>query len=336
MRTTARRRWIGSWLFGLALAAAVVVFATHWSEERDFGRLMLSSRPLWLAVAAVLQAGTYLAQGAVWTVVLRRTRSRVGVWALYRLSVAKLFWDQAIPSAGISGTVLIMRGLQRRGVERGPVMACVVVQTVTNFTSFIVALLVALAFVADLGRERALVWGASAVFIAVAVGITALLLSLSNGNRSRIPAVLRRVRGLKMLLDALAKAPPELTHSIPVLVEATALNFAIHALDAATLWALLKAVGTTASPTHVFAAFMLSTLARTVGVLPGGMGTFEAASIGTLRLARVSTPASVAATLLFRGFSFFVPLIPGLVLSRKELRRGQKGTGYFFDGDLKK
>ena len=76
----------------------------------------------------------------------------------------------------------------------------------------------------------------------------------------------------------------------------------------------------TIPPTSVFTAFMLSALARTLGVIPGGLGTFEAASTGALTLMGVPLAAALSATVLFRGFSFYLPLLPGLWLSRGELR----------------
>ncbi|WP_158625609.1 lysylphosphatidylglycerol synthase domain-containing protein [Corallococcus carmarthensis] len=138
------RRARHGWVFGLALLAALILGVTRASDEREFARLLKQSAPAWLFVAALLQAATYLAQSAVWRAVLRRTRFRVPLGALYVMSFAKLFVDQALPSAGISGAALIVHGLERRGVGRGPVMACVVVETMTNSTALILALLVAL------------------------------------------------------------------------------------------------------------------------------------------------------------------------------------------------
>lgn len=314
-----RPRVRASWLFGLLLFLGVVLVAAHWSEQRAFARLAEQAEPAWLALATALQALTYLAQAGVWGVVLARAGERASLWHLYRMSVAKLFVDQAIPSAGVSGTVLIVRGLLARGVARGPVMACVVVETVTNFSAFILALLLALGLAAGFGEAAAVVWGAAAAFTLFALGAIALLAWLSRGRRLRVPALLARLPGVTALLDALADAPPSLAHRPRILAEATLLNFAIHLLDAGTLWALLRSVGESVPVVAVFVAFMLSTLARTVGVVPGGLGTFEAGAIGGLALGGVPTGAALAATLLFRGLSFWVPLLPGLLLSRAEL-----------------
>jgi Mg2+-importing ATPase len=61
---------------------------------------------------------------------------------------------------------------------------------------------------------------------------------------------------------------------------------------------------------------MISTLLRTIGIVPGGLGTFEAASVLTLKLAGVSVAVALGSTLLFRGLSFWLPMLPGLVFSR--------------------
>ncbi len=79
---------------------------------------------------------------------------------------------------------------------------------------------------------------------------------------------------------------------------------------------------------------MIASLLRTFGFLPGGMGTFEAACVGTLALAGVPIHAGLSATLLFRGLSFWLPMIPGLAASRRFRRpvnHGQVRHGHVPD-----
>jgi uncharacterized protein (TIRG00374 family) len=316
----ARGRWrLGRWWFGLALLAAVILVAAHWTEEREFALLLRHAAPEWLLLAALLQAATYLAQAAVWKVVLVRARAHTPLRDLYTLSVAKLFVDQALPSGGISGSLLIVRGLERRGIERGPVLASVVVETMTNYTSLILALLLALGTATWLGEAQATVWSISAVFIALSMALIAFLVRLSRGGPGRLPRGVSRIPGIRTLIQALSEAPPALAHSPRVLAEATGFNFAIIVLDAATLWVLLRALGVDSELGEVFTALTLSTVVRTISIVPAGLGIFEAASIATLKLMGVPLAAALSATILFRGFSFFLPLIPGLLLSRGEL-----------------
>jgi Mg2+-importing ATPase len=62
---------------------------------------------------------------------------------------------------------------------------------------------------------------------------------------------------------------------------------------------------------------MIASLLRTFGFMPGGLGTFEAASVATLALIGIPVPVGLSATLLFRGLSFWLPMAPGLAFSRR-------------------
>ena len=87
---------------------------------------------------------------------------------------------------------------------------------------------------------------------------------------------------------------------------------------------LLASLGEAAPVAGVFASFMISTLFRTVSVVPGGLGTFEAASVFTLKLAGVPVAVALSATLLFRGLSFWLPMLPGLYFAHRHRGPGAK------------
>src|SRR5206468_1440260 len=103
-------------------------------------------------------------------------------------------------------------------------------------------------------------------------------------------------------------------------VSATVLQLLIFALDAGTLWVMLHALGAKASPTTAFAAFVMAQLASTVGPMPLGLGTFEAVCVTILHVLGQPVEVALTATLLLRGFTFWLPMIPGLVLARRELK----------------
>ena len=107
-------RWL-SWLLGIAALFAVVIAVRHFSEEKAFVRLAGEAKPLWVLAALTLQAATYLAQGEIWRTVGRMAGIPLSVTLVYELALAKLFYDQAIPSAGLSGTVVVAQALEERG-----------------------------------------------------------------------------------------------------------------------------------------------------------------------------------------------------------------------------
>ena len=111
------------WITGGALLVALVVAVARLGEGRRFAELLREAEPAWLGVAALLQVGTYLCAAGVWQRALRAGGVRLGVGGLVPLGLAKLFADQALPSVGLSGTLLVVRALVRRGVSHGASVA---------------------------------------------------------------------------------------------------------------------------------------------------------------------------------------------------------------------
>ncbi|MFC4702444.1 lysylphosphatidylglycerol synthase transmembrane domain-containing protein [Paraburkholderia caffeinitolerans] len=109
-----------------------------------------------------------------------------------------------------------------------------------------------------------------------------------------------------------------------LLVRTVALQLTIFLLDASTLWLTLSAVGARAQFWVAFASFAVASMVATIGPVPVGLGTFEAASVGMLQMLGVPIEAALAGTLLLRGFTFWLPMLPGVWLARIELRAGRR------------
>ena len=88
------------------------------AERKRRAHLLERARPAWLIVATVLQIGTYLADASIWKTVLARSGERQPLRRFVRLGLAKLIIDQAIPSGGLSGTMLIVRALDKSHPSR--------------------------------------------------------------------------------------------------------------------------------------------------------------------------------------------------------------------------
>jgi P-type Mg2+ transporter len=305
-----------SWLIGAAVLAAVIAVALHLSEGRELARLATEAKPRWLLVALLLQAATYYAQAGIFL----EAPLAVGVplslgWA-YQLSFGKLFLDQALPSGGISGTVLVTSALKQRGVTAGAAAATALINMVSYYVAYVVLLMVALVISGLLGHASIFILVASILFVAFGIGLTVAVLALS-GRRVTIPGRLGRLRLLQRMLGFIEEADPSLIRSFALLGKATAWQGTIFLLDAATMWVLIHALGAAPSLGGLFASFMVSSLFRSVGVAPGGLGTYEATSVVTLNMIGVSLPVALASTLLFRGLSFWLPMLPGFWFSRK-------------------
>jgi len=225
-----------------------------------------------------------------------------------------------VPSAGLSGTLLVVRALKRRGVPDGASVSAVVVGLLGFHLAYGLALVTALVLLAvsgDLSR-RMLSLAILATFLIGAMIVA--LLWLSRGRRGPVRGLLMRIPGLKGFLQQLHDAPKGALHDKTLLLQTTALQFGIFVLDAATLAVCLAALGTTASLAGLFAALVIASLVATITIIPSGLGTFDATMLAMLHLVGVSTINGVGAVLLFRGFTLMLPLIPGLWLARREMK----------------
>lgn len=57
----------------------------------------------------------------------------------------------------------------------------------------------------------------------------------------------------------------------------------------------------------------------TIGLVPLGLGTFEATAVGLLHALGVGVETAFAATLMLRGLTFWLPMLPGVWLARREV-----------------
>jgi Mg2+-importing ATPase len=306
-------------MLGAALVAAVIAATLHFAEAQAFARLLEEASPSWILVAVLLQLATYAAQGGVWRRVVRAAGHRVSRRTAFELGLAKLFADQALPSAGLSGSILITRSLERRDVPSSAVGAAVLIDIASYYAAYALALIAALAILVSHREAHVLIVAAVVLFLLFATAVSGAVIVLAGKPHDRLSRALGWVPGAPNALEFLAGADARLVRAPRTLARTVGLHATIVALDAVTMWMLTRALGAHVPPGGVFAGFMVASLFRTMGVVPGGLGTFEATSVVMLGLAGLDPAGALSATLLFRGLSFWLPMLPGYWASRRLL-----------------
>lgn len=172
------RRWL-PWIFGAAIAATVVFVALRFSEARDFGRLAERADGWWLIAATALQAATYVAQG-------------------------------------LSGTVVLVGLVEKRGMQRPLVAAAVVIDLVSCHAAYVFGLLVALVVTVAHGEASPVIVIACAAFSAVASALAVVALAIAG----RAPGPIARFRPIAKALGFLQEADGPLTRTPRVVIEA--------------------------------------------------------------------------------------------------------------------
>jgi uncharacterized protein (TIRG00374 family) len=311
---------IGTWFAGLVLLSGLVLVVSHLGELRHFVNLLRQAEPAWLLLVLLLQAATYTSVATVWNLALRKAGLHHSIISLIPVSVAKLFSDQAMPSGGMSGTAFFITALNRRGVPAHTCMAIMLLSLVAFYGAYLLAAVLTVLLLWFYHAINTWVITVVVVFCLVAVGIPAGALSLRSLGRKQLPPVLLRFSGLGHLRDMIANAPEELLRSHALVIVSIMLHGSVFVLDAASLWVMLQMVGVHLSFWAVFPGFLMASMVATVSPIPLGLGTFEVTCVSMLGMLGVPIGAALTATILLRGFTLWLPMLPGMWLVRHALR----------------
>jgi len=313
------------WLPGTIVLAVLAFWAFRAVEWDRFMDLLRHAEPAWLLVAAVLQVGTYVCAAGVLHRGIKASDARQSLRSLIPLGLAKLFIDQVVPTGGVGGSVLVVRALQRRGVSLGVATASVVVSTLAFYLAYAAAVAAAIGILwVRKGHLHPAVLLLVTFFACYATVIPIAILWLVYGRTHQLPKWVQRVPGLDAARQDLAETPDSALRRPLLFLEAGALQLAIILLDAATLLVLIESLGRHAEFSTLFVSFVLASMAGTISLLPGGLGSFEAASVAALRSLGVPLEVSLTGTFLLRGFTLWLPMIPGVWFARHEMSESRK------------
>jgi uncharacterized protein (TIRG00374 family) len=320
----ARASRVAPWLFGVFALAALVVAVAHFGDLTRAVAMTRRAQPVWLLAVLLLQASTYASVALGWAAVLRRAGAPQPLRRLLPLAVSKLFADQVIPSAGMGGNVLLVDRLCALGTPRGAAVATLLVSMVGFYVAY-AALALLMLFALWMQREASPVLvGLVTVFLLVAVAIPALALWLRHRGSIPLSSWIERLRPVRALLGVVGEAPGDLVSDRRLIASVAGFNALVFLADVATLAVCLRALGQPLLPATSFIALITASIVVTLGPIPMGLGSFEATCTAMLGMLGVPVAPALAATLLLRSATLWLPLVPGLILLRTGRTRSRR------------
>lgn len=314
------RRTIMGWFAGALIFAGVMGFLLHVADIAELLAVLKAASPLWIAAALSCQLATYACAAAVWQVVTRRAGYRLDLPDLLKLAVMELFANQAIPTGGLSGSLLVARGLVRRSISSSIAVTALLIAALSYYAAYFLTAALAFVLLWSTGDLSGTWEWLSIMFAAIIILITVLLVAVTITKGRWIPRSLLGRPLVARLAKALAKVRTDMASDPRVLGPTIFFQLAIFVLDATTLWFAVRALGVSIGPSPAFLAFVLASVVATVSPIPLGLGSFEGGCIAVLHVLGVSIEAALAATLIFRGMSFWMPMLPGMWLTHREAR----------------
>lgn len=278
--------------------------------------------PAWFVPIGVLEA---LAFVCMWELI-RVALDTDGWFDVGTSQLAGNALSHALPGGAATGGALQIRMLTRAGSPVATTTtALTAVGLLSTATLFVLPLLALPAMLFGLAVSSELLRGAilAAVLGAFLLGGGSVLLTsdrVIRGIGHLFDWVLHKVRPKRVsptsmadrLLASRNVVRSSLSASWKVALPA---SFGNQIFDFLALETSLLAVGAHVNLILVLLAFVAASALAMIPITPGGLGFVEAGLTGVLALAGVSAEHAVLATLLYRLFSYWLPLPAGLVAS---------------------
>lgn len=319
-----RRSRLAFFVVGLIGLAALIITILNIGDISAFADQLVNAKPEWLVLAVFSQCAAFLCTSLSWRMVLRRLGESITLWALFPLSVAKLFADQAIPSGGLSGAAFLMHALKRRGVSWDHAFSAFIFGSTTFITAFTLSAFAS--FVAVAGAETApaiLSIAAKAFYVLIIAGFLAFVVFFTF-QKTKLALWLSRNSRVANFIELANSAATRIASEKQLFFNVTLVQVLQRMFDAITLWLAFMAIDSGAPLIACFVGASIASVTATVAPTPMGIGTFEGGLIATLAVFGISLETALTAALLFRGLSLWLPMVPGFYVVQRELLGLQK------------
>jgi uncharacterized membrane protein YbhN (UPF0104 family) len=260
----------------------------------------------WLALALALEALSFLGHVVLFRAVFVEGSARVGYAASYEITMAGHAATRLFGAAGAGGVALQVWALKRAGISGRTVAARMVAFIVLLYSFY--AITVASV---GLGLWSGLLPGGGSALLTVVPGIAALLVIGGALGSSRLAARLRprgtAGRVAATVSDGVDGALAIVRRRDPRLLG----GFMWWACDIAVLWATFHAFGVSPPIFVIVLGYFLGLVGNTLPFV-GSLGGVDGGMIGALVALGAAAPVTVAAVVVYRLISCWLPTLPGL------------------------
>jgi uncharacterized membrane protein YbhN (UPF0104 family) len=278
--------------------------------------------PLWLTTGVVFTGGMFLGYvGMFRGIFVRAGTQKLGWRESYQITMASLAATRLFAAGGAGGLVLMAWALRRAGMRARTVADKTIAFLVLTYAPYAVAVVVCgfgLHWGVFPGDDPFAFTFVPAVIALLMMGAT-LLVALVPTDLARRAEGLGRASRLGRLVQRAAHLPAASSAGIreaiqhvrgrdPALLGA----IAFWGFQILVLWAAFHAFGEPPPWAVLIQAFFVGMLGNLLP-MPGGVGGVEGGMIGALVAFDVDGGLAVVAVLTYRAFTFWLPLIPGVI-----------------------
>ena len=305
-------------LVGASALAGLVLFIANSGDITAFAKQAANANAGPLAGAVAIQALPYIFAAYVWFLFLKRMGDAPRLRSLIPLSFAKLFADQALPSGGLSGAAFFLFALTKRGVPDKTAFRTFVFATSAYFLAFLITAIISLIALSTAEKAPPALSASVSAFAGVFLLLTLIAGLIILYKPERTPSFVRNHRLTAKAAEFLGAAIHDIRTMPALFAKMTLILIAVRAVDGLTLMLISHAIGAPIAFSTGFIAVATASIAATIGPVPMGLGTFEAGMIASLSVFGASMEDALTITLIYRGLTLWLPLLPGFLIIQRE------------------
>ncbi len=317
-----RRNLVALIGFLLASLAGLYFLLPQLAGLNDTWRRIEDGRPVWTIAALLLTVGMFAGYVAMFRgVFLRAGGVHIGWAASYQITMAGLAASRLFAAGGAGGLVLTAWALRRAGMAKRTVADKTISFLVLTYLPYAIAVAIC-----GFGLHWGLFSGAdpfTLTFVPAVVAVIVMVLCLAiaviptdlqqrlrpttvgKGRFGRLARQLAQVpaatsAGIRDALSHLRSRDPALLGAV-----------LFWAFQIAVLWAAFHAFGDAPPLAVLVQGFFVGMLGNLLP-MPGGVGGVEGGMIGAYAAFGVDSGLAVVAVLVYRAFTFWLPLLPGV------------------------
>lgn len=310
--------------FGVFVALAILALYFLLPQlaglEETWHRIEAGS-PFWLALALLYTFGMFGGYVLLFQGVFGRGGAHLTWRESYQITMAGLAATRLFSAGGAGGIALTAWALRRSGMRRRVVADKTISFLVLTYLVYSTALVVF-----GFGLRFGVFHGDDPFTMTVVPATLALVVTLLGLSIAFVPTDFeRRLQSLASrhgrvgrLAQRLATVPATASAGMrdalahlrsrdPALLGA----IAFWGFQIAVLWASFKAFGEAPPMAVIVMAFFVGMLGNLLP-LPGGIGGVDGGMIGAFAAFNVDAGLAVVAVLVYRGFTFWLPTVPGI------------------------
>ncbi len=244
----------------------------------------------------------------------------ISIGTLFRIQLTTKAITNVVPGGSAAGSAMGYRMITLAGVPGAEAGFGLVAASVGSAVLLNVILWLTLLVSIPAAGFRPIYVTMALAGVILLAAFGAIVMALIRGQQQAervVRALARRTRFLNedrmgALVERLASRLRELLADPPLMRRVAVWATANWLLDAASLWLILRAFGTTARVDSLLVAFCIANISAVIPITPGGLGVLDATLVAMLALFGYGNTAGLAVP-LYRVAQYFLPIPVGFV-----------------------